>query len=90
MSDTSFDDNTRYLSSDHHQTNTSIDNPESINSASERTPLLENRTGYESASAHDEEATQTQEADSQPLLTEQPTKSVFAIIGLLLLGERTC
>ena len=47
----------------------------------------QNGIDYKSSTVYDVESTQIQQPSAQALLPEQPTKSVFAIIGLLLIGE---
>lgn len=92
MSKTSFDDSMWCPDSAYLRTDTSSESSESIDWASERTALLpddrkQNGVDYKSASVYDEESTEPREVESQLLPIEQPTKSVFAIIGLLLIGE---
>jgi hypothetical protein len=91
MSEISSDEAIWYPGSAYRRTDTSSESSESLESYSERTSLLPKDANhgtldYKSTAIVAEEIQRTSENESEPLLDERPSQSVFAIIGLLLIG----
>ena len=93
MSEIDADEHLWYPNSAYHRTDNSSESSESLDPATERSALLpqkphSDQSDNKSIVHNDEESQQLPEQTGQPLLTEQPNKSVFAIIGLLLIGNK--
>lgn len=91
MSEISSDEAIWYPGSAYRRTDNSSESSESFESYSETTSLLpqaanHGKLDYKSTNIVAEEIQGTPEHEDEPLPDERPSQSVFAIIGLLLIG----